>query len=137
MERYGHVLVKAFTERVDGPGLEAIVVNYKALHKQVMSFGTTQRHCAYICNVVQGNQYHTVNSAEACWRFVYYTLRCCNSIPGKKKLLYKVAIAYNKCKQPRPSFPASGTICRSAGAGDTVNTRETMIHGIVCAKTFV
>ncbi|CAM9108925.1 unnamed protein product [Ectocarpus sp. 12 AP-2014] len=34
MERYGHVLVKAFTERVDGPGLEAVVVNYKALHDQ-------------------------------------------------------------------------------------------------------
>jgi len=35
MERYGHVLVKAFTERVDGPGLEAAVVNYKKLHDQV------------------------------------------------------------------------------------------------------
>lgn len=35
MERYGHVLVKAFTERVDGPGLEAVVINYKALHDQV------------------------------------------------------------------------------------------------------
>lgn len=34
MERYGHVLVKAFTERVEGPGLEAVVVNYKALHDQ-------------------------------------------------------------------------------------------------------
>ncbi|CAM9198963.1 unnamed protein product [Ectocarpus sp. 8 AP-2014] len=34
MERYGHVLVKAFTERVDGPGLEAVVVNYKAVHDQ-------------------------------------------------------------------------------------------------------
>eukprot|EP00903_Cladosiphon_okamuranus_P012495 g11700.t1 len=37
MERYGHVLVKAFTESVDGPGLEAIVVNYKELHKQLMT----------------------------------------------------------------------------------------------------
>ncbi|CAM9953786.1 unnamed protein product [Pylaiella littoralis] len=36
MERYGHVLVKAFTERVDGPGLEAVVVNYKELHNQLM-----------------------------------------------------------------------------------------------------
>lgn len=36
MERYGHVLVKAFTERVDGPGLEAVVVNYKELHNQVV-----------------------------------------------------------------------------------------------------
>lgn len=35
MERYGHVLVKAFTERVDGPGLEAALVNYKKLHDQV------------------------------------------------------------------------------------------------------
>lgn len=35
MERYGHVLVKAFTERMDGPGLEAAVVNYKELHDQV------------------------------------------------------------------------------------------------------
>lgn len=34
MERYGHVLVKAFTERVDGPGLEATVVNYKTLHDE-------------------------------------------------------------------------------------------------------
>lgn len=37
MERYGHVLVKAFTERVDGPGLEAVVVNYKELHNQVIN----------------------------------------------------------------------------------------------------
>lgn len=36
MERYGHVLVKAFTDRVDGPGLEAVVVNYKELHDQVI-----------------------------------------------------------------------------------------------------
>lgn len=36
MERYGHVIVKAFTERVDGPGLEAVVVNYKELHNQVI-----------------------------------------------------------------------------------------------------
>ena len=36
MEKYGHVLVKAFTERVDGPGLEAVMVNYKALHDQVI-----------------------------------------------------------------------------------------------------
>lgn len=36
MERYGHVLVKAFTESVDGPGLEAVVVNYKELHNQVI-----------------------------------------------------------------------------------------------------
>lgn len=36
MEKYGHVLVKAFTERVDGPGLEAVMVNYKALHNQVI-----------------------------------------------------------------------------------------------------
>lgn len=35
MKRYGHVLVKAFTESVDGPGLEAVVVNYKELHNQV------------------------------------------------------------------------------------------------------
>lgn len=35
MDRYGHVLVKAFTERSDGPGLEATVVNYKELHNQV------------------------------------------------------------------------------------------------------
>ena len=35
MEQYGHVLVKAFAERVDGPGLEAVLVNYKALHDQV------------------------------------------------------------------------------------------------------
>lgn len=38
MERYGHVLVKAFTERADGPGLEAVLVNYKALHHQASSF---------------------------------------------------------------------------------------------------
>ncbi|CAM9943648.1 unnamed protein product [Scytosiphon promiscuus] len=36
MDRYGHVLVKAFTERVDGPGLEATVVCYKELHDQLM-----------------------------------------------------------------------------------------------------
>lgn len=38
MEKYGHVLVKAFAERVDGPGLEAVVVNYKALHQQASSW---------------------------------------------------------------------------------------------------
>lgn len=34
MKKHGHVLVKAFTERVDGSGLEAVLVNYKALHHQ-------------------------------------------------------------------------------------------------------
>ena len=34
-ERYGHVLVKAFTQRAAGPGLEAVLVNYRALHDQV------------------------------------------------------------------------------------------------------
>ncbi|CAN0405098.1 unnamed protein product [Ascophyllum nodosum] len=36
-ERYGHVLVKAFTQRAAGPGLEAVLVNYRALHDQIMS----------------------------------------------------------------------------------------------------
>lgn len=36
MEAYGHILVKAFTQRADGPGLEAVLVSYKALHDQVM-----------------------------------------------------------------------------------------------------
>eukprot|EP00752_Nemacystus_decipiens_P004962 g4515.t1 len=36
MERYGHVLVKAFTESAGGPGLEAVVFNYKELHSQLM-----------------------------------------------------------------------------------------------------
>lgn len=34
MEKYGHVLVKAFTTHADGPGLEAALVNYKALDDQ-------------------------------------------------------------------------------------------------------
>ncbi|CAM9155153.1 unnamed protein product [Ectocarpus sp. 4 AP-2014] len=46
MERYGHVLVKAFTERVDGPGLEAVVVNYKALHDQAS--GRPCRNCLMV-----------------------------------------------------------------------------------------
>lgn len=45
MEKYGHVLVKAFTERVDGPGLEAVMVNYKALHDQVIFLVTTAVSC--------------------------------------------------------------------------------------------
>ncbi|CBJ31039.1 conserved unknown protein [Ectocarpus siliculosus] len=44
MERYGHVLVKAFTERVDGPGLEAVVVNYKTLHDQLMVQDCWENH---------------------------------------------------------------------------------------------
>lgn len=34
MEKYGHVLVKAFAESMDGSSLEAVMVNYKALHHQ-------------------------------------------------------------------------------------------------------
>lgn len=45
MERYGHVLVKAFTERVDGPGLEATVVCYKELHDQVSAWAYGRRIC--------------------------------------------------------------------------------------------
>lgn len=36
MENNGHILVKAFTQRADGPGLEAVLVSYKALHDQVI-----------------------------------------------------------------------------------------------------
>lgn len=49
MERYGYVLVKAFTERVDGPGLEAVVVNYKTLHDQAS--GRSCHSCVVIASL--------------------------------------------------------------------------------------
>lgn len=57
MERYGHVLVKAFTVRNDGPGLEASVVNYKALHHQVHSRTSQTFICTSIPSSVRGPIY--------------------------------------------------------------------------------
>lgn len=88
MERYGHVLVKAFTERVDGPGLEAIVINYKALHDQAKA---TLNLADFVCFVFRqsprrlcGNDYLCTQYTTESPAVVSYgdLVQCVAGVPG-------------------------------------------------------